>query len=67
MDEPAAIGHSFNVANARPPSQAEVAEAFAKVCKKNGEIRSHPPRIHFSRPTTPSQTNYWPPPQSWTR
>ena len=26
----------------RPLSQPEVVEAFAKVCKKNGEIRSHP-------------------------
>src|SRR6204780_3820729 len=34
MGEPAAIGHAFNIANARPLSQAEVVEAFAKVCKK---------------------------------
>jgi 2'-hydroxyisoflavone reductase len=34
MDEPAAIGHAFNIANARPLSQAEVVEAFAKACKK---------------------------------
>jgi 2'-hydroxyisoflavone reductase len=35
MDEPAAIGHAFNVANARPLSQMEVVEALAKVCRKS--------------------------------
>lgn len=34
MDEPAAIGHAFNIANARPLSQMEAVEAFAKVAKK---------------------------------
>jgi 2'-hydroxyisoflavone reductase len=34
MDEPAAIGHAFNIANARPLSQMEAVEAFAKACKK---------------------------------
>jgi nucleoside-diphosphate-sugar epimerase len=35
MDEPNAIGHAFNIANARPLSQIEVVEAFAKVCRKS--------------------------------
>jgi len=34
MDEPNAIGHAFNIANARPLSQMEVVEALAKACKK---------------------------------
>jgi nucleoside-diphosphate-sugar epimerase len=34
MDEPAAVGHAFNIANARPISQAEAVEAFAKVARK---------------------------------
>ena len=34
MDEPNAIGHAFNIANARPLSQIEVVEAFAKACNK---------------------------------
>jgi 2'-hydroxyisoflavone reductase len=34
MEEPAAVGHAFNVANARPLSQMEAVEAFAKACKK---------------------------------
>jgi 2'-hydroxyisoflavone reductase len=34
IDEPAAVGHAFNIANARPLSQAEVVEAFAKISKK---------------------------------
>ena len=34
MVEPNAIGHAFNIANARPLSQMEAVEAFAKVCKK---------------------------------
>jgi nucleoside-diphosphate-sugar epimerase len=34
MDEPNAIGHAFNIANARPLSQAEAVEAFAKASKK---------------------------------
>ncbi len=34
MEEPNAIGHAFNIANARPLSQMEAVEAFAKACKK---------------------------------
>src|SRR5215813_7329486 len=34
MDCPAAIGHAFNIANARPLSQAEVVEAIAKAARK---------------------------------
>ncbi len=34
MEEPAADGHAFNIANARPLSQMEAVEAFAKACKK---------------------------------
>src|SRR5271154_3613822 len=34
MEEPNAIGHAFNIANARPLSQTEVVEALAKVCRK---------------------------------
>jgi len=34
MDEPNAAGHAFNIANARPLSQTEAVEAFAKVCRK---------------------------------
>jgi len=34
MVEPNAVGHAFNIANARPLSQMEAVEAFAKVCKK---------------------------------
>ncbi len=34
VDEPNAIGHAFNIANARPLSQAEAVEAFAKACNK---------------------------------
>jgi 2'-hydroxyisoflavone reductase len=34
MEEPNAAGHAFNIANARPLSQTEAVEAFAKACKK---------------------------------
>jgi 2'-hydroxyisoflavone reductase len=34
VDEPAAIGHAFNIANSRPISQAEAVEALAKASKK---------------------------------
>lgn len=34
MEEPAAIGHAFNIANPRPISQAEAVEALAKASKK---------------------------------
>ncbi len=34
IEEPAAAGHAFNIANSRPISQAEAVEAFAKACHK---------------------------------
>jgi 2'-hydroxyisoflavone reductase len=34
VEEPAAVGHAFNIANPRPISQAEVVEAFAHACRK---------------------------------
>lgn len=34
-DEPAAIGHAFNIANSRPISQTEAVEAFAEACRKH--------------------------------
>jgi nucleoside-diphosphate-sugar epimerase len=34
LDEPNAIGHAFNIANARPLSQTEAVEGFAAACKK---------------------------------
>src|SRR3984885_3426573 len=34
MEEPAAAGHAFNIANPRPISQSEAVEAFAKASKK---------------------------------
>jgi len=34
VEEPAAVGHAFNIANSRPISQAEAVEAFAKACNK---------------------------------
>jgi 2'-hydroxyisoflavone reductase len=34
IDEPNAVGHAFNIANARPLSQTEAVEAFAKACHK---------------------------------
>jgi nucleoside-diphosphate-sugar epimerase len=34
IDEPGAIGHAFNIANARPLSQMEAVEAFAKASNK---------------------------------
>jgi 2'-hydroxyisoflavone reductase len=34
MEEPAAIGHAFNIANARPVAQADLVEALAKACVK---------------------------------
>jgi nucleoside-diphosphate-sugar epimerase len=33
-EEPAAVGHAFNIANPRPISQAEAVEAFAKAARK---------------------------------
>jgi 2'-hydroxyisoflavone reductase len=38
MDEPNAIGHAFNIANARPLSQMEAVEAFAKACNKSAKF-----------------------------
>jgi nucleoside-diphosphate-sugar epimerase len=35
VEEPAAVGHAFNIANSRPISQAEAVEAFAKACHKS--------------------------------
>jgi len=34
IDEPAAAGHAFNIANSRPISQTEAVEAFAKAAHK---------------------------------
>ena len=34
MDENAAVGHAFNVANARPVAQSEFVEALAAACRK---------------------------------
>jgi len=38
MDEPNAVGHAFNIANARPLAQFEVVEAFAKAAKKPAKL-----------------------------
>lgn len=38
MHEPNAVGHAFNIANARPVSQMELVEALAKVCRKNAKL-----------------------------
>jgi 2'-hydroxyisoflavone reductase len=34
METPAAAGHAFNIANARPITQTEAVEAFAATCRK---------------------------------
>jgi nucleoside-diphosphate-sugar epimerase len=34
MEEKAAVGHAFNIANARPVAQSEFVEALAKICRK---------------------------------
>ncbi|MEO5923980.1 MAG: SDR family oxidoreductase [Bryobacteraceae bacterium] len=34
METPTAVGHAFNIANARPITQTEAVEAFAAVCRK---------------------------------
>src|SRR5579862_9099289 len=34
MEEPSAVGHAFNIANARPIAQTELVEALARVCRK---------------------------------
>ena len=31
MDEPGAVGHAFNIANARPVTQFELVESLAKL------------------------------------
>jgi 2'-hydroxyisoflavone reductase len=38
MDEPGAVGHAFNIANARPVAQFEFVEALAAVCHKPTEF-----------------------------
>ena len=38
VEEPAAAGHAFNIANSRPISQAEAVEAFAKACHKHAKF-----------------------------
>jgi nucleoside-diphosphate-sugar epimerase len=38
MEEPNAVGHAFNIANARPLAQSEVVEAFAKAAKKPAKL-----------------------------
>ena len=60
LDEPAAVGHAFNIANPRPISQAEAVEAFAKAARKPAQfiripreyilrVGGHPmgPRLYF--------------------
>ena len=38
MVEPVAVGHAFNIANARPLSQGEAVEAFAEACRKKASL-----------------------------
>jgi len=38
MEEPLAVGHAFNIANARPVAQFELVEALAKTCHKPVEF-----------------------------
>ena len=38
MEESNAVGHAFNIANARPVSQTELVEALAKVCRKTAKL-----------------------------
>ena len=38
MEEPNAVGHAFNIANARPLAQSEVVESFAKAAKKPAKL-----------------------------
>jgi 2'-hydroxyisoflavone reductase len=38
MEEPNAVGHAFNIANARPLAQSELVEAFAKAAKKPAKL-----------------------------
>ena len=48
LDVPAAVGHAFNIANARPVTQAEVIEAFASAAGKRESqvVRIPRDRIH---------------------
>ena len=46
MTEPSVIGHAFNIANARPLTQAEVVDAFAAAA---GKKESHVVRIPRER------------------
>jgi 2'-hydroxyisoflavone reductase len=38
MEEPAAVGHAFNIANARPLGQAELVDAIAQACRKPANV-----------------------------
>ena len=38
MEEPAAVGHAFNIANLRPVTQTEVVEAFAAAAAKKAQL-----------------------------
>jgi nucleoside-diphosphate-sugar epimerase len=38
MEEPAAVGHAFNVANLRPVTQTEAVEALAAVAAKKAQL-----------------------------
>ncbi len=38
MEEPAAVGHAFNIANLRPVTQTEVVEALAGAASKNAQL-----------------------------
>ncbi len=38
MEEPAAVGHAFNIANLRPVTQTEAVEAYAAVASKKAKI-----------------------------
>lgn len=38
MEEPAAVGHAFNIANARPVTQTEAVEAFAEAAGKQASM-----------------------------
>ena len=38
METPTAVGHAFNIANARPITQTDAVEAFAAVCRKKAQL-----------------------------
>lgn len=38
LEVPAAVGHAFNISNARPVSQADAVEAYAEACRKPVEF-----------------------------